>query len=183
MMNRAIKITFITIVLTLISLSAKSQFYSVSTNVLGWATASPNVGMDIALNRKVSINIELMGNFLKIPQFSTQHILSQQGMRFWMMENNIGSFFGFHFTEALYNVGNEKYIFEGWTAGIGASYGYSLLLSKRWSLGFEIGASVMYMEDQHTEREPDVTTSALNRYNKRVMVLPTKLSMTMIYLF
>lgn len=182
-MNRAIKITFISIVLTLLSLSAKSQFYSVSTNILGWATASPNVGMDIALNRKVSISIEVMGNYLTLPQFSTQHILSQQGMRFWLMENNIGSFLGFHFTEALYNVGNEKYMFKGWTAGIGASYGYALLLSKRWSLGFEIGASVMYMEDQQTEREPVATNGALNRYNKRVMVLPTKLSISMIYLF
>ncbi len=163
--------------------SANAQFYSVRTNTLGWLTASPNFGIEIAANHKTSFDFEFMGNFLSNEHFSTQHIMAQQGMRFWLLENNAGSFFGFHFTEALYNIGDANYMHKGWTAGVGASYGHVWLLSKRWNVGVEIGGSIMYMDETKSDRNPHFGQDAYIRRFRRVALMPTKMSLSFIYIF
>lgn len=165
------------------TLQSKAQFCSLRTNMLGWLTASPNVGFGVAVSNKVSFDFEFMGNFLKRPQFSTQSLLAQQGMRFWFLEVNAGSFLGFHFTQALYDVGNAKYLYRGHAFGFGLSYGHSWYVGKRWNIGIELGASVMYMDDKQSERVRDHTENTFVKHSQRLMVLPTKMAVTVVYLF
>ncbi len=182
-MNKIIKITIITVFCLLFYQKSNAQFYAFSTNLVGWATGSPNAGIDCALNRSVSADFQFMGNFLNNSAFSTQHIMIQQGLRFWRLENNVGDFWGFHFTEMLYNIGDSEYIFKGWSAGLGFSYGYAWLLAKRWNMNFEIGLSAMYMEDNKKDRKPNWMYDALNRNYQRVMLIPTKAQVSITYLF
>lgn len=181
-MRRIIRIACL-VALLFCSVQSKAQFYSVRTNMLGWLTASPNVGFGIAVSRKTSFDFELMGGFLKLPQFSTQAIMAQEGMRFWFLEVNAGSFLGFHFTQALYDVGNAKYLYRGQAYGVGLSYGHSWYVAKRWNIGIEIGASVMYMDDAQSERKLDYTQNTFVKNSQRIMVLPTKFAVTVVYLF
>lgn len=179
---RLIKATIVAL-LTLTAVESQAQFYSVRANALGWLTGTPNVGLDIALGRKVSVDFELMGNPIRTKDFSTQCFIAQEGMRFWLLEANVGGFLGFHFTQTVYDVGNYNYMFQGHAYGVGVSYGHSWLLAKRWNIGVEIGASVMYMEDRQNDRHPHWSSNAVTKYSQRVMFLPTKFSVSVVYLF
>lgn len=178
-----IRVAIIVFVIALGAVKVQAQFYSVRTNLLGWATATPNIGFGIDFNRKVSLDLTLNVNPLKTPKFSTSGIALQQGLRFWFLESNIGTFLGVHLTEAVYDVGNAKTTYKGFLGGVGFSVGYSWLLSKRWNVGVELGASVLYMQDTQTPLTVPDTDDAVITHSKRWVIAPTKAEVCFVYLF
>lgn len=68
---------------------------------------------------------------MKAPGLQTQVLAVQPGIRRWLYEAYAGHFWGAHLAVARYNIGNDRWHFKGWLAGIGVSYGYAWLLSKR----------------------------------------------------
>ncbi|MEF9950553.1 MAG: DUF3575 domain-containing protein, partial [Mucinivorans sp.] len=67
--------------------------------------------------------------------------------------------------------------------GLGARVGYTMYLSRRWNLCFELGASVLYMNDKKEQYfTPDSQDEI--RYNySRWAVAPTKADISIVYLF
>ena len=161
----------------------RAQFYSVRTNGLMWLTGTPNVGFGVAVSKKWSVDAMLGGNPIATPTFKMQGVFLQEGVRNWLYEANAGFFWGIHFTQAIYDVGNAEFYNKGFLAGAGVSVGYALYLSRRWNLTFELGGSALYMQNTRAEYEvPDHRDEYIYR-SKGWVLAPTKAEVSIVYLF
>ncbi len=146
----------------LLTLGAKGQNIAVKTNLLYDATTSMNLGLEVALSEKWTL--DLSGNWNPW-QFSDnkkwKHWLAQPEARYWTCHKFGGHFFALHLLGGQYNMGNiknlpdflgtnfsnlEKHRYEGWGAGAGIGYGYAWMLGKHWNLEVELGLGVIYTE-------------------------------------
>lgn len=78
-----------------------------------------------------------------------------------------------------YNIGVSKYRYDGYGIGLGASYGYSWLLGKRWNIEVEGGLGAMWAKHSKYKCE-----RCGDYVSKGSYLLPVpKLSVNFVYLF
>lgn len=120
--------------------------FAVKTNALYLATTTFNLGFEVALAKKLTLDVS--GNYNPWEfkdNFQLKHWLVQPELRYWLCERFNGSFFGLHGHYAemnvsnldIFGIGHDRY--EGNLYGAGISYGYQWLISKRWSMEATIG--------------------------------------------
>ncbi len=159
--------------------------FAIKTNALYLATTTFNLGFEVSLSRKMSLDVSgnynpwEFGNNKQI-----KHWLVQPELRYWLCERFNGHFFGIHGHYAEYNVSNlnifgmGNYRYEGNLYGGGISYGYQWLISKRWSMEAEIG--VGYARLKYDKHECGHCGQKLGNYSKNYWG-PTKVALNMIY--
>lgn len=120
--------------------------YAIKTNLLYWATTTPNLGLEFGLNRNMTLDITGNYNpFILGKNRKLKHILVQPEFRYWLCERFNGHFFGVNAIYSLYNVGGIKALnldghrYEGHLFGAGFSYGYQWVISNRWNLEATLG--------------------------------------------
>lgn len=133
-----------------------AQALSVKTNLLyGAYTYTPNLGLEIGLGRKSTLDIgggynpwNLNGS--DVNNKKAVYWLGQAEYRYWICQKFSGHFFGLHVLGTQFNIsnhelpllfgkGSKQYRYEGYGYGTGLSYGYQYILSNRWSLEANIG--------------------------------------------
>ena len=95
----------------------------------------------------------------------------------------VGHFLGQHLTYADYDLGSRTKRYKGNAYGLGVSYGYAWMLSKRWNIALEAGIGLFHTED--TRRDPTVSDwedEYIYRY-RRWTLAPTKLEVSFSYIF
>lgn len=163
---------------------AKAQFSSVSVNAIGWATGNINAAVDVKLDTKVSLDLPLSLSPVMNQKIGWQNVTFAPGVRFWTTELYRGSFFGVYASGAWYRLRYDGFDRKGWATGVGFSYGYSHLLSKRWNLEMEIGFSAIYTAfDKREHRTYGVWEDEYWWHTRRVMLVPSKLKVSVGYLF
>ena len=119
------------------------QKFAVKSNLLYDATATINLGVEVGLAKKWSLDLSGNYNGWKFgDEARMKHWLVQPEARYWLCEKFNGHFFGLHAHYADYNVGGLKFLsknmenhrYQGNLYGAGLSYGYQWLLSDRWSM-------------------------------------------------
>ena len=107
----------------------------------------------------------------------------QLGGRYWFYESFVGHFFGQHLTYVGYDLGNRTRHYKGHAYGLGISYGYAWMLSKRWNVAVEAGVGLFHTED--TRRDPAVSDweDEYIYHNRRWTLAPTKLEVSFSYIF
>lgn len=154
------KVLFLFALLALMTTNAYSQKFAVKSNLLYDATTTFNLGMEIGLAKKWTLDISGNYNPWKFGDdcnetiTRTKHWMVQPELRYWTCEKFNGHFFGLHGHYADYNVGGFKFLsdnmeknrYQGNLYGAGLSYGYQWLLSNRWSMEAVIGAGWAHME-------------------------------------
>ena len=129
-----------------------AQNLAVKTNILYDATASINVGAEVALAPEWTLDVS--GNYNAWDYRDNRkwrHFLVQPEARYWFCEKFNGHFIGLHVHGGEFNVGNvstplglfgdcRNTRHEGWYYGAGISYGYQWLLGKRWNFELSLGA-------------------------------------------
>ena len=127
--------------------------FAVKTNALYWATTTPNLGFEVALSPKITLDIS--GNYNPwtfSDNEKLKHWLVQPELRYWLCDRFSGHFLGIHAHYAEFNVGGikmlglDKYRYQGNLYGGGISYGYHWILSKRWSIEGVIGVGYAHIE-------------------------------------
>ena len=107
----------------------------------------------------------------------------QLGGRYWFYESFVGHFLGQHLTYVGYDLGSRTKRYKGHACGLGVSYGYAWMLSKRWNIALEAGIGLFHTED--TRRDPTVSDwedEYIYRY-RRWTLAPTKLEVSFSYIF
>lgn len=137
--------------------TARGQDFGVKTNLLYWASTTPNLGFEIGTSKRTTL--DLTGGYNpftlnKNKNKKLKHWMVMPEFRYWTCERFNGHFFGIHGAYSYYNVsgvrvpfqgkGTKDHRYQGWLAGGGISYGYSWLLGKRWNLEATIGAGYLY---------------------------------------
>lgn len=152
------RLFFTIVILLTLHTFAFAQNVGIKTNLAHWATTTPNIGMEVALNRKYTM--ELTGGvnpFTFKDNKKIQHWIIQPELRYWTCESFNGHFFGLHALAGAYNAGGvnipfgdfrhlKDYRYEGWVVGGGISYGYQWILSKRWNFELNIGGGYAHFD-------------------------------------
>lgn len=181
----------ILILFTFISISF-SQSVGIKTNLVHWATTTPNIGMEFALNRKYTLDITGGVNPFKFEDNKKiQHWIAQPELRYWTCETFNGHFIGIHALAGAYNVGGvdiplgrlkdlKDYRYEGWGVGAGVSYGYQWAISRKWNLELNLGAGYVYF---NYDKYPCVKCGTLLEEDAKTNYFGvTKAAISLIYL-
>lgn len=177
------------------------QKAGIKTNLLYDATSTINLGAEIALGRRVTLDVSGNLNLWKFrDNRKMKHILVQPEIRWWTCERFNGHFFGLHFHWAHYNWGGMlpwgfrtgkmfgsvesrpmlDHRYQGWLAGGGLTYGYQWLLGRHWNLEASIGVGYAYLDyDKYLCHKCGRRISADSRH----YFGPTKAAISLIYLF
>jgi hypothetical protein len=138
----------------LCSPAAQAQKISEKTNVLFLATLSPNIGTEIVLSNRFTLDASLSYHPWKLSKtIHLKHWLFSPELRWWYCRSNEGSFWGLHALTGQFDVHSlpftrmpKEYEYGGFLYGGGLSYGYHLPLSVHWGLEFTVGAGYLRIE-------------------------------------
>lgn len=165
----------------------------IKTNLLYWATTTPNLGLEMAVGNKHTAQVFFGLNPWKQSggdHSSLRHWMVMPEYRYWFNQNFEGWFLGAHALGGQYNAGGVKFPFgllkglrnhryEGWYAGGGITAGKQWNLSKHWN--FEASLGLGYIHTQYDKFECGTCGEKLNSAHKNY-VGPTKVALSLIYL-
>jgi hypothetical protein len=166
--------------------------FAIKTNIPYWATASPNLGVEVAFRHKMTF--ELSGGFNPF-QFGDdkqwKHWIIWPEARYWLNERFNGHSIGLHGVFAGFDVGGLDLPFNLWPEfknkrvegninGIGLSYGYAWIIGN--SLLLEVSAGGGYGRlnyDTFTKGSKGYKTNEERKH----YIGPTKAAISLVYLF
>lgn len=162
---------------------ARAQIFSVRANVLAATTATLNVGAEVAVADKWSVEVSAYWNPLHTSNLSARFRALQAGSRYWLYESFVGHFIGQHITYVSYDVGNATYRYKGHAYGIGISYGYAWMLSTRWNITAEAGIGLYRTRDVRRDVAASDWQTEYRYHNRRWTLAPSKLEISFNYIF
>lgn len=161
-MNRKFTLCIIAILMMGWILPARAQNIAIKTNLLYDATATANVGLEIGLAPKWSLDIS--GNFnswSKDSHTKWKHWMAQPEARYWFCDRFSRHFIGAHLIGGAFNFGNinnnisflgtdfsvlSEKRYQGYAYGGGVAYGFAFMLSKHLNLELEAGFGYMCLD-------------------------------------
>lgn len=167
--------------------------FGIKTNLLYWATTTPNLGVEVATGKKHTAQVffglnpwEQSGG----DHSSLRHWMVMPEYRYWFNHNFEGWFLGGHALGGQYNIGGVKFPFgllkglrdhryEGWYAGGGITAGKQWILSRHWNL--ETSIALGYIHTKYDKFECGTCGEKLKSAHKNY-VGPTKVALSLIYL-
>lgn len=187
------------VVLTILGLtcSLRAQNVAVKTNLLYDAAATVNLGAEVLLAPKWSLDVSGNLNAWRVNDHSWKHWLLQPEARYWFCDHFTGHFVGAHLLGGQYNLGNISGLpdflgtdfsllkdtrVQGWFVGAGVAYGYSWILGKHWNIEAEIGFGWAY---SRFDRFPACVEcgSKIESDKPHHYVGPTKAAVNLVYVF
>ena len=162
---------------------AAAQIFAVRANALAALTATLDLGAEVSVADKWTVEASGSWNPLRTDQLSTRFHAVQLGSRYWLYESFVGHFFGSHITYVGYGLGSRTRRYDGRAFGVGVSYGYSWMLSTRWNITVEAGIGLYRTRD--TRRDPTVgdwDDEYIYHY-RRWTLFPSRLGVSFSYLF
>jgi len=148
------------ILLAGIGRSVSAQDWAVKTNLLSDGLMSPNLGVEIGLAPRWTLDVAGQFNAWTLSHDRRwKHWAVQPEARYWFCDRFAGHFVGFEAHGGQYNIGGIDGLFnflgtdarklkdsryQGWFVGAGATYGYAWLLGRHWNLEAEIGIGYSY---------------------------------------
>ena len=123
----------------------KAQRMALTSNLLEDALATPNFGVEIVLADRQSLSFDVSCAPYKLTEnFHNKKMSFRAGYKFWLTQ----AFYGHYLCADAVAVSSDVQI-SGFGSrneylGLGVSYGYSYIFSKRWNLIPHVGLGVAY---------------------------------------
>lgn len=174
---------FVLPMLLLSSPRAAAQYYGVGSNIALLATGTINLSFEAAVAPRWSVNIPVYWNPVKTDKLQMRLFGLQPGVRYWFFEEYAGHFIGSHAAAAWYDLGNARFQRKGWLAGVGISYGYAWLLSRRWNFTLEAGVGLYYMRDDKRSHYTPPFDKEYIYSSRRLAFGPSRCEIGFSYLF
>lgn len=177
------------------SFSAGAQQFALKTNLLYDATLTVNLGAELKVAPKWSIDLSGNYNAWTLHQHRWKHWMVQPEARYWLCDASAGHFFAAHALGGQFNVGHlsfardifglntsnlKNHRYQGWAAGVGVGYGYSWILGKHWNIEAEIAVGWVYAHYDIYECHGCGGSIGKNHKN---LVMPTKAALNVVYVF
>ncbi len=162
-------------------LHATAQRVALKTNTLYWATASPNLGLELRVNRHITFNMEGTFNRLKAGKYDTRGEMFTPELRYWLSARpQAGHFFGLMALGANYNLLLNGHRYNGDAFGGGLTYGYSFVLGRHWSLEATVGGGALYRREKNYKEATEVAPEEPN--HKKWQLAPLKAGVSFVYI-
>lgn len=182
--------------LALTGLPANAQELGLKTNLLYDATMTVNLGAELKVAPKWSIDLSGNLNAWTLSHSRRwKHWMVQPEVRYWLCDATAGHFFAAHALGGQFNVGHlgfardilgynfgnlRDHRYQGWFWGAGIGYGYSWILGEHWNLEAEIG--VGWVHARYDVFECEGCGKRVGHGNKD-FVMPTKAAINFVYVF
>lgn len=153
---------FATLMLLLSSAGSRAETrVGLKTDLINDIALSPNLGIDIGLASKWTMQLSGELNLWEIDGRTWKHACLELEPRYWFCQRFAGHFIGLQVLGGTYNFGNlnipynflgtdlrnlKDKRYQGWAFGTGATYGYAWPLHKHWNLEAEIGIGWLHTE-------------------------------------
>ena len=184
------------LILALMPMCAGAQSVALKTDLVNDALLSPNIGVEVGLAPKWSLDARAEVNAWTVDGHKWKHWFVQPEARYWFCQRFAGHFVGIHAIGGQYNFGhlgldfkflgsdfskllNNRY--QGWGAGAGIAYGYAWPVHKHWNIEAEIGIGWIYTRfDSYpcADCGRKIDSNRVHNY-----VGPTKTALNIVYLF
>ncbi len=152
---------YLTLLFALMACSLSAQNIAIKTNLLYDATATVNLGAEIGLGKRTTLDIS--GNYNAWDTNTDlnekmRHALLQPEFRYYFCERMSGHFIGAHLHMLQYNINGDHWLpnifesasnlsspqeqsrYQGEGYGAGVVYGYDWVISSRFNIEFAVGA-------------------------------------------
>lgn len=182
---------------SILCLNLNAQHAAVKTNLLYDATLTPNLGVELGLGRKSTMQVLYSLNLWKHPLNNDKmwkHWQLLGEYRWWPCSKFNGHFIGVHamggefdmqkvrFKLPFYNwpsdLRDKRY--EGWNAGGGFTYGYQWILGRHWNLEASLGVGYQYIS---YKRYPCAECGTTEDSGHKHYFGPDKLALSLMYVF
>lgn len=172
------------------ALQIAAQDMAIKTNALGWVSTNFNGGVELRLADRWTAGLNLSYNPWTFSENKKwKHIYASPEVRYWLCSVYAGHFVGFNMMYAHYNAGNIRQPFglatdlederhQGDLWGAGLFYGYSWILSPRWSIEAEVGLGYGYAR---YKRYDCPKCGTYKGPEEKHMLMPTKAAISVIY--
>ncbi len=160
---------------------SRAQDVALKTNGLYWAATTPNVGLEVAFNRKWTL--DLSGGYNPWTFNDGKKMRSwlvQPELRYWLCEKYEGHLVGVHLHGAQYFGGFKDKRYDGYLAGGGFTYGYDWIFSPHWNLEAAVGIGYARLWYDESPRIPCVKCRVRKHDNYFGL---TKAAISLVYLF
>ena len=189
------RIFFVLVFTSCLCLTAKSQQVAIKTNLLPDVALSPNLGLELQISRRWSLDFSGEYNNWTINRHKWKHWFVQPEARYWFCDAFAKHFLGIHAIGGEYNVGNIKNNisflgtdfskltdnrYQGWAVGGGVAYGYAFPLSRHWN--FELEAGFGYVYTKYDKFECTFCGKKVGDGDHHY-VGPTKAAVNLVYVF
>ena len=156
-MNMVIRRTLFVLMCLLASSLYMYGQIAVKTNVAMDAVAIPNLGVEVGLSKKLTLDVPMYYNPWKYSDSKMLKLaMLQPELRYWLCDKFNGHFFGAHLMGGAYHTTGidlpfspfddlKDFRYKGQFYGGGISYGYQFVLGRHWNLGATIGIGYAYV--------------------------------------
>lgn len=195
-LNRILLTVVATVTAWLAIPAANAQDVALKTNLINDIALSPNIGVEVGLAPKWTLDMTAEMNLWKVDGRSWKHLYFQPEARYWFCQRFSGHFIGFHALGGIYNFGklnlpfnmlgsNLKELkdkrYQGWAAGAGVVYGYAWPLHKHWNIEAALGIGWFYT--RFDSYPCQICGTKIDRNKSHNYFGPTKLSVAVEYIF
>ena len=177
--------------LLLVSSSMYGQI-AVKTNVPMDVLRIPNIGFELGISKKITLDVPLYYNPWKFSDDKQLKLsMIQPEIRYWLCDKFNGHFFGVHGMVGNYHTSGidmpfsvfddtDKFRYKGNFYGGGISYGYQFILGRHWNLEATLGLGYAYVT--YKKYECEECGDMVEKSNKNYFG-PTRAALSLIYLF
>lgn len=182
---------------------AGAQDVGIKTNLVNDALLSPNLGLEIGLAPRWTLQLTGEYNGWKIKSKDSnsdtphqwKHWFATIEPRYWFCERFAGHFISIMVIGGEYNFGHigfdtkwlnndfrdlNTHRYDGWAVGAGFNYGYAWPVAKHWNIEAEIGVGWMYTR---YDKYPAAKCGQKEGSGVHNYVGPTKVAVSLEYLF
>ncbi len=172
---------FLSLFLAFASFSVLSaQRVVLKSNMLYWATLSPNVGAEFRLSQHFTLNMEVAANPFEIGDKKLNMATFTPEVRYWLHARPQAHYFiGAMALGSIYDIHLKETTHKGDALGLGLTFGYSFVLSKRFSLEATVGAGVLHYREI---KNPDGMPMPSSPNNEKTILAPLKAGLTLAYI-
>lgn len=177
--------------------SVSAQDIAVKSNLLSDALLNPNVGVEIGLAPRWTLDVTGQLNAWDLSHDRRwKHWALQPEARYWFCDRFGGHFVGLHAHGGQFNIGDfdgrlnlfgtdarklADTRYQGWFVGAGVAYGYAWVLGRHWNLEGEIGLGYSYTRYDRFRCAGCGKKTETGRSHHYVG--PTKAAINLVYLF
>ncbi|MFR9650638.1 MAG: DUF3575 domain-containing protein [Rikenellaceae bacterium] len=192
---------YLTILFAFAFVQVNAQKIAVKSNLLYDASATINLGVEIGLGKRTTLDIS--GNYNAWDTNTElnekmRHLLIQPEFRYYLCERMKGHFVGAHAHLLQYNISGDHWLpgifkevsnlrgvdmsdsrYQGEGYGVGLVYGYDWVIAPRFNLEFTVGAGYLYLDYERygaSKCSPCIEQSSKNYWGL------TKLGVSLVYI-
>lgn len=159
--------------------SLKAQRFALKTNALTWATLSPNIGAEIILSNKVSLDLSATFNPFQIKDYRLHFVQLQPEVKYWFGRPLSQHYIGLTGYFVNNNVQFGNFYYKGDLFAAGLTYGYAWVLNERWTMEASFGFGAVHYR-QFKREETEKFTATPNKIG--TILAPVKLGLTFSYI-